>query len=543
MKISIPSFNALLALTALTGNVCDAAFLRPTADENAEHSNFNRNLQTLPPSVAQQIGIIGASIAALDPALAIYETPIQARFTNYYTSMWWNCIAIYSSDFKDSLTGARPAIVVQDENLYLTQNRALCATQATATYTFLSVPGALEAYTNTMSAIGVPVVDGIDADLAACAAKDTACYQSVAAAKGFTTEIMGMVVAKQTYDYAINDGFNELGTDDGCVVNCRPFRDSTGYTPKVSPYGKSPKGIKFAEAWKPLLEDNGSGFFYYQQHVTPHIGEKAKFATAMPEEDRTTRVARAPTYSGSRQAEAIEVIANMAELDDVKKIQVEVFDNKLLVAIAVLNSFVGKLLSNGYQDTELSQPGIVLSYERFIHFVNGFTATERDTVIIAWKEKVNYDLIRPTSVIKDLGDQLITTWAPGGIQTFPAKDFEAYKRVMPHSEYVSGSACIFEGIKDYVTGYMTMIGLDPTFPVAFDPIPAGSSNVEPGLVPASELTLVYPDIETMAEAGSQSRLDGGMHFGDSVPAALELCAGIGTFGVDHVANLLAESAA
>lgn len=533
----LASFTALLALMALNGNVCEGALLR-TTEEKAEHS-FGRHLQELPPIVAQQIGIIGASIAALDPALLGYETPIQARFTNYYTTMWWNCIAVYSSNYNDSLTGARPAVVAEDESLYVTDNRALCAAQAASTYNFLSVPSARTAYVDTMSAIGITVVDGIDSDLAACVAEDTACYQSVAATKGFTAEIMGQVVAKQVYDYAINDGFNELGIDDGCVVNCRAFRDSTGYAPKVSPYGKGPQGIEFAEAWQPLLEDNGFGFFYYQQHVTPHIGTKAKFAT-LPEDDRTNRFARAPTYSGRRQAEAMEVIENMAGLDDVKKMQVEVFDNKLLVAGAVLNSFVGKVLTDGYQDTELQQTGLVLSYERFIHFLHGFTATELDSIIIAWKEKVHYDLVRPTSVIKDLGDQLITTWAPGGIQTFPARDFEAYKRVMPHSEYVSGSACIFEAIKDYVIGYMVLIGLDSTFPVAFDPLPAGSSNVEPGLVPATELTLVYPNIEAMAEAGSQSRLDGGMHFGDSVPAAQELCTGMGTFGVDHVAGLLGD---
>lgn len=81
---------------------------------------------------------------------------------------------------------------------------------------------------------------------------------------------------------------------------------------------------------------------------------------------------------------------------------------------------------------------------------------------------------------------------------------------MRHSEYVSGSAYIFKGRKDYVTGCMTLVGLDATFSVAFDTLPAGSSQVEPGLVPASDRTLVYLDIETRAEVGSQFRLDGGM---------------------------------
>ena len=35
---------------------------------------------------------------------------------------------------------------------------------------------------------------------------------------------------------------------------------------------------------------------------------------------------------------------------------------------------------------------------------------------------------------------------------------------------------------------------------------AGEYEVEPGMTPASELTLQYPDIATMAEVGSDSRL-------------------------------------
>lgn len=443
----LPSLTALVALTIYVPGI-DAT---SSASEESAERHYGRNLQDLPPVVAREIGIIGASIAALTPGLLRYETPIQARFTHYYDSLWWNCIAVYSSDLLDSLTVARPTVVAPDESLYSTENRAFCGAQAAATYNYLSIPGNRAFFVQVMSEIGITVVDGIDPDLAACADEDTACYQAVAADKDFIPEIMGQVVAKQLFDYAVKDGFNELGTDDGCVANCRQFSDTTGYFPKNSPYGKQPVGLKREQKWEPLLEDNGLGFFYYQQHVTPHIGKKASFIV-LPEEDRENRVARQPTYSLSRKSEARKVVERMTGLDDVKKMQVEIFDNKIAVISAIIDSFVGKLLTDGYQDQELQQPGLVLSYERFIHFVIGLTGAEFDSIIIAWKEKVRYDLIRPTSVIKSLGDELITTWAPGGIQEIRAKDFEAYKRVMPHSEYVSGSACIFEALKDFVVG-------------------------------------------------------------------------------------------
>ena len=79
-----------------------------------------------------------------------------------------------------------------------------------------------------------------------------------------------------------------------------------------------------------------------------------------------------------------------------------------------------------------------------------------------WKEKVDYNLVRPTSVIKRFGKELITPWAPCppvGVKTFPAENFEAYKRVMPHSEYVSVSACLFQSAEDYIKDYLTAMGL------------------------------------------------------------------------------------
>ena len=60
------------------------------------------------------------------------------------------------------------------------------------------------------------------------------------------------------------------------------------------------------------------------------------------------------------------------------------------------------------------------------------------------------------------------------------------------------------------------------------------------MVPAEDLLLAYPDIETAMEVGSQSRLDGGMHFEESVPAAQELCSTIGGSTVDYALSLLAE---
>ena len=483
----------------------------------------------LPPGAAPEIGILLSGIPSIVAELSTYETPITVRFTSLFSSMWWNCIASYSTDLLDSITKDAPAVRVLDEAMHETGNRALCVAQATATFSSLSLPGIVQPFLDAMQSLGISVEKEIDPDIAACGV-DGACFAQVAENGGYNPTIMGHIVAKLAYDYSVSDGFNQLGTDDACTVNCRNYTDITGYEPKK---GNSPK------RWKPLLEDNEKGFFYFQQHVVPHIGQLAKFR-GLPENDRTTRVASNPSYSGNRKDEAAEVIALMAQLDDTKKMQVEVFDDKLLVALQVIASFVGKTALSNYQDNDLGKPGVVLSYERLVHFIMTHDIAEYDAVVIAWKEKVNYDLVRPTSIIKDYGNYPITTWAPGGTQTFPAKHFEAYKRVMPHSEYVSGSACIFQAVEEVVLDYLEHIGLDPTFPVQFE-VAAGGSQVEPGVVPENDIVLLYATIQDMAAAGSQSRLDGGMHFAESVPAAIELCTGIGSNAVSVGVGLYGTS--
>ena len=62
------------------------------------------------------------------------------------------------------------------------------------------------------------------------------------------------------------------------------------------------------------------------------------------------------------------------------------------------------------------------------------------------------------------------------------------------------------------------------------PVPtflAGSSKTEPGVTPAEDLSVVYPNMKALRDACGNSRLDGGMHFEASVPAGYELCSGVG----------------
>ena len=116
------------------------------------------------------------------------------------------------------------------------------------------------------------------------------------------------------------------------------------------------------------------------------------------------------------------------------------------------------------------------------------------------------------------------------------KDVGPYKRVMPHSEYPSGSSCICQGVADYTNAFLNATGV--VLPTLSAELKAGSSKVEPGMTPANDVTLSYDTIDALVEVCGSSRLDGGMHFTAAVPAGAELCEDIGTEGFQYASDLI-----
>jgi len=78
-----------------------------------------------------------------------------------------------------------------------------------------------------------------------------------------------------------------------------------------------------------MLESDGKGYFCFQQHVTPHIGERASFRN-LPESDRINRVASPPDYTISREKESKALIERMAIIDDKKKWRLNYLTTSLL---------------------------------------------------------------------------------------------------------------------------------------------------------------------------------------------------------------------
>jgi hypothetical protein len=232
-----------------------------------------------------------------------------------------------------------------------------------------------------------------------------------------------------------------------------------------------------------------------------------------------------PDYDYEEEAElTVERLAELAT-NDLQKMMVELFDNKIAVGIAVGVNLLTQFPQITYVQ---NQWGIL-----------GYSAAEYDSTVLAWKEKVRWDRVRPTTVIQRWGNEVITTWAGPfqGVGEIQAKDFQAYFRVMPHSEYPSGSACLCTSVAEFMDLYMlNLFGEDSlSVNVAFA---AGSSKIEPGATPSADIDHTFADMSALAYACGQSRLWGGIHFSAAVTSGHELCAGVGAGAYQYALNLL-----
>ena len=189
------------------------------------------------------------------------------------------------------------------------------------------------------------------------------------------------------------------------------------------------------------------------------------------------------------------------------------------------------------------------TYEQNVIFETGNRIAEYQGALLSWREKMRYNLIRPTTIIQSgkFTDDYITTYGGPfqGIQTIRTQDFQPYIRTMPHSEYPSGSTCICRMLKDHIDEYVQNEYGAPSLPVQFIflrfIINQQLSAIEPGSG-VEFVTFPYQTMQQLYEDCAQSRLWGGMHFTAAIQASDKLCSNIGQGIYDYLQGLLSGNA-
>jgi hypothetical protein len=435
--------------------------------------------------------IIPAVIPALFQTTSLNDAPMILRHTVIITNAWFDAIAPYHPTAVGvySQLGRRPASEAVD-------NTNLNIAMLYASYHVL---------TSLMPRF---------------AANWRAMLESVAldpdnASTDTTTPVgIGNVAGQRVAAVREHDGMNQLGDEGGRVYNRRPYEDYTGYAPVNTPYE-----LKNPSRWQPLFNTPGNGTFSAQQFATPQWGR------TLPHSYDNPNVFNVPVPTSSNhhhvqayRAQADEVIAVQAALTDHQKMIAELFDNKIS-SLGFSALFIA--LSRG------------MTLEQFVHYDFLTNMAAFDGGIATWNEKYKYDAVRPVTAIRYLyRNKLVTGWAgPGrGIVTdLPGGEWRSYLNTANHPEYPSGSSCFCAA---HAQASRRFLGSD-AFGWSVN-VPAGSSVIEPGVTPATDITLgPWSTFTEFDQVCSLSRVYGGVHF-PAAAASRELCRPIGDLAYEFL---------
>ncbi len=317
-----------------------------------------------------------------------------------------------------------------------------------------------------------------------------------------------------------NDGMNQMGNAQGQRFNKLPYADTTGYQPVNTAYE-----LRNPARWQPAITTRGNGLFQVQQFVTPQFGQVKPYSYGSAEQfNFPAPVDSNPFGPGGRaryKAQVDQILNASATLTDQRKMVAELFNDKIRSL-----GFVALFLSQSRQ----------WSVEQFVHYDFLVNMAAFDGGIAVWHAKRKFDAVRPFSAVNWVhGKGMVTAWGgPGkGTVNLPADQWASYVKVADHPEYPSGSSCFCSA---HAQASRRFLGSDMLgWRVA---APKGSSLVEPGVTPATDIVLQFDTWSQFEQQCGQSRLWGGVHFQPAIDASKPVCKAIGDKAYQYVQNLI-----
>jgi hypothetical protein len=322
---------------------------------------------------------------------------------------------------------------------------------------------------------------------------------------------IGNVAAGAVLDFRHRDGANQLGDEPGGTPGV-PYSDYTGYTPVNEPmdirFPFDPTTVHDPNAWQRLRYVDGSGTL-----VTPgFVGVQWQRVTTFVLSPGSLRSPTGPAKYGSAEyrAQAQALLDLSAGLTDEQKMIAEYWADGPRSELPpghwnLFAQFVSRRDHHGVQAHGL---------ERDVKLFFALTNAIADAGCCAWDNKCAFNSVRPITAIRTLfrgqavrawagpyqGAKLIdgAAWFPYQPTTFPTPPFPEYSS--GHSNFSAAGAEILRLFthSDRFRGSTTL--------------PAGSSRIEPGAVPTSDVTLSWATFSEAADQAGISRRYGGIHF-------------------------------
>ena len=300
---------------------------------------------------------------------------------------------------------------------------------------------------------------------------------------------IGRVSAKAVLMFRHRDGSNQLGN-----LHAGAYSDYTGYQPI-----NTPQSIVDPNHWQPL-EINGQ----IQNFITPHWGKVIPYALTSGSQFRSTLRPPADYYREPDRYErqATEILGYTAHLTDEKKAIAEYWADG---PSSELPPGHWTLIANNCVSIPREY-----TLDQDVKMFFAMTNALFDASIATWDAKRYFDYVRPITAIRFLfAGQTVASWQ-GSIDGANWQPYQAANFITPaFAEYISGHSAFSSSAAETLKLFT---GSD--FLHCYATVEAGSSKVEPGLVPEHDVTLYWATFSDAADEAGLSRRYGGIHFVD-----------------------------
>lgn len=295
-----------------------------------------------------------------------------------------------------------------------------------------------------------------------------------------TPQGIGKVTAAAVLAMRHSDGSNQTFN----------YADTSGYVPF-----NSSSQLNDPNRWQPLVTATGPD----QVFLAPHWGLVKPFALSSASEFRPRPPARFP--HGNYRKEVNQILHFSAQLTDREKMIAAYWADgpSTETPPGHWNLFAQQV---SRRDSHSLDDDVKL----FFALGNALL----DASIAVWEAKAYYDYARPISAIRFIyAGKPVRAWGgPGqGTVTMMADQWRSYIDTPPFSEYVSGHSTFSAASAEILRSFTGSDAFGGSVTFA-----AGSSAIEPGLVPAAPLTLSWPTFSAAADEAGISRRYGGIHF-------------------------------
>lgn len=336
--------------------------------------------------------------------------------------------------------------------------------------------------------------------------------------------------ANRANRYLSNDGWNSQGDLSLPEALRNRYSDTTGFYPAnkpSTPADELPRPLR----WQPLTQKSGfTGGFRSQVFDTPQLGSAKTLALTSSE------VARRDTPAPYQRPDSrslvgtdlrlmigliTEFLETSRELTVMQRFLARWWENKRISLLSYLPFYTKKLGLTEWQETYIELAQLIAMH---------------DSIVVAWKEKLKHNAVRPTTMIKRFftGVKIrVFISEKDGVGEILGENYEPLVPVQAHPEYPSGSAflctsgleALEQALREIIRGS----------------IPPYVLRVRPGLFgfPHNESFVVrYSTLSEGAMDCGQSRLWAGVHFPPSVRAGEEAAKGIGTAAYRQMSDLI-----